>query len=174
MASDITVFSGSAHREFAQEVCDLLGVPLAVNVSARQCSDMAIVDTIRATLAERVAYRRSVGEGQTVWEYGKDKQYLQEKCKKAGLECFTGSERYTSSLCPKCGCRHRPTGRRWICPECGFSGHRDIVGAVNMHALTFGERVRFPERSRTTYLRPAQESRRVAKRHACVTMGGEQ
>ena len=30
----------------------LLGVPLAVNVSARQCSDMAIVDTIRATLAE--------------------------------------------------------------------------------------------------------------------------
>lgn len=108
------------------------------------------------------------------WEYGKDKQYLQEKCKKAGLECFTGSERYTSSLCPKCGCRHRPKGRRWICPECGFSGHRDIVGAVNMHALTFGERVEFPETGRTTYLRPARESRRMAKRHACVTTGGKQ
>ena len=108
------------------------------------------------------------------WEYGRDKQYIQEKCKRAGLECFTGSERYTSSRCPKCGCRHRPTGRRWICPECGFSGHRDIVGAVNMHALTFGERVKFPEASRTTYLRPAQESRRMAKRHACVTTGGEQ
>ena len=30
----------------------LLGAPLAVNVSARQCSDMAIVDTIRTTLAD--------------------------------------------------------------------------------------------------------------------------
>ena len=108
------------------------------------------------------------------WEYGRDKQYLQEKCKKAGLACFTGSERYTSSLCPKCGCRHRPKGRRWICPECGFEGHRDIVGAVNMHALTFGEHVEFPETGRTTYLRPARESRRMAKRHARVTTGGEQ
>ena len=26
MTDDITVFSGSAHREFATEVCDLLGI----------------------------------------------------------------------------------------------------------------------------------------------------
>ena len=32
----------------------------------------------KATLAERVAYRRSVGEGQTVWEYGKDKNATAE------------------------------------------------------------------------------------------------
>jgi hypothetical protein len=25
------------------------------------------------------------------WEYGKDKQYLQEKCSKAGIECFSES-----------------------------------------------------------------------------------
>lgn len=33
---------------------------------------------MKATLAERVAYRRSVGEGQTVWEYGKDKNATTE------------------------------------------------------------------------------------------------
>src|SRR6266704_5858247 len=27
------------------------------------------------------------------WEYGKDKAYLQQKCQRAGIVCFTGSER---------------------------------------------------------------------------------
>ena len=96
------------------------------------------------------------------WEYGKDKQYLKEKAARAAIECFTGSERFTSSTCPECGCRRRPKSRRWICPACGFVGHRDIVGAVNMHAFTFGEKVPFPADDRTTYLRPAFDSRRRA------------
>lgn len=100
------------------------------------------------------------------WEYGKDKQYLKEKAARAAIECFTGSERYTSSTCPACGCRRRPKGRRWECPECGFSGHRDVVGAVNMHAFTFGEKAPFPEDDRITYLRPASDSRRSAGRNA--------
>ncbi|WP_187288691.1 zinc ribbon domain-containing protein [Acidithiobacillus caldus] len=29
-------------------------------------------------------------------------------------------------------------GRNWRCPECGFQGHRDVVGGVNMHPLAFG------------------------------------
>ena len=36
------------------------------------------------------------------WEYGKDKQYLQEKCAQVGIACFSGSERGTSSHCPRC------------------------------------------------------------------------
>lgn len=100
------------------------------------------------------------------WEYGRDKQYLKEKAERAAIECFTGSERFTSSTCPECGCRRRPKGRRWICPECGFAGHRDVVGAVNMHAFTFGERVEFPEETRITYLRPASDSRRRTGRNA--------
>ncbi len=39
MASDITVFSGSAHRAFAQEVCDLLGVPLSASQTTRFSND---------------------------------------------------------------------------------------------------------------------------------------
>ena len=47
---------------------------------------------------------------------------------------------------------HKPKGRNWRCPECGFQGHRDVVGGVNMHPLALGQVVPFP--NRITYLRP--------------------
>jgi putative transposase len=86
------------------------------------------------------------------WEYGKDKQYLQEKCSKAGIECFTGSERGTSSQCPQCRWKKKPKGRNWTCRRCGFTGHRDIVGSMNMHPIAFGSRIAYP--TSLTYRRP--------------------
>lgn len=80
------------------------------------------------------------------WEYGKDKAYLTYKCQQACIESFTGSERGTSSQCPACGRRKKPKGRIWKCsnPECGFVGHRDVVGSANMHAIAFQRPIAFP------------------------------
>ncbi len=86
------------------------------------------------------------------WEYGKDIDYLTHKAKQAHIKSFTGSERGTSSQCPVCGHRHKPRGRQWNCKRCGFCGHRDLVGSVNMHPLAYGEKVTFPRI--VTYLRP--------------------
>jgi putative transposase len=86
------------------------------------------------------------------WEYGRDIDYLQHKCRQIRIECFTGQERGTSSRCPECGYRQRPKGREWVCKECGFRGHRDVVGSVNMHPIAYEEKVVFPQR--ITYLRP--------------------
>jgi putative transposase len=86
------------------------------------------------------------------WEYGKDKQYLQEKCDKVGIVCFSGSERGTSSRCPRCGWKKKPRGRNWTCRRCGFVGHRDIVGSMNMHPIAFGSRIGYP--TSLTYRRP--------------------
>ncbi len=88
-----------------------------------------------------------------LWEYGKDIDYLTHKSKQAHIMSFTGSERGTSSQCPACGQKHKPKGRNWACKACGFTGHRDLVGSVNMHALAFGEHVIFPRS--VTYLRPS-------------------
>lgn len=98
------------------------------------------------------------------WEYGKDIDYLTHKSKQAGISSFTGSERGTSSRCPVCGHRHKPKDRNWVCPECGFKGHRDLVGSVNMHLLAFGEKTTFPAANAVTYLRPGTSARKCLDR----------
>lgn len=97
------------------------------------------------------------------WEYGKDIRYLKEKGSRVGIECFTGSERGTSSQCPACRRYQKtPKGRTWVCRHagCGFVGHRDVVGSVNMHAIAYGQPISFPVA--ITYRRagPVQGSRR--------------
>ena len=100
------------------------------------------------------------------WEYGRDIDYLQQKSEQDRIvhcgphgPCFTGDERGTSSRCPVCGHHHKPKGRNWRCQACGFEGHRDIVGAVNMHPIAYGQVVPFPKRithcgPHGPYLRP--------------------
>lgn len=87
------------------------------------------------------------------WEMGKDISYLDHKAELAGIACFTGEERGTSSRCPQCGHRHKPRGRVWACKKCGFVGPRDVVGGANMHRNGFGTDVMFP--AEITYRRPA-------------------
>src|SRR6266849_457939 len=91
------------------------------------------------------------------WEYGKDIDYLTYKSKQAHIKSFTGSERGTSSQCPVCRHRHKPKGRVWKCRKCGFKGHSDVVGSVNMHRLAYDQPVTFPRS--VTYLRPGSSRR---------------
>jgi putative transposase len=60
---------------------------------------------------------------------------LRDKAEMAGIEVVEVDERGTSSTC--LGCRRRvpkPRGRTFRCASCGFSGHRDLVGAANIAA----------------------------------------
>jgi putative transposase len=69
------------------------------------------------------------------WSHGKARQYITSKAEAEGIEIDVVSERSTSQTCPQCGCRHKPRGRRYVCGQCGFSGHRDGVGAVNILSM---------------------------------------
>lgn len=86
------------------------------------------------------------------WEFGKDLSYLEYKAKKAGIMCFNGTERGTSSCCPECSYRKKVRSRVWKCPRCNFICHRDIVGTMNMFPIAFGKKIEKPEQ--ITYLRP--------------------
>lgn len=90
------------------------------------------------------------------WECGEDLRLLREKFERAGILCSSGDERGTSSRCPECRRRHKPRGRLWRCPDpaCGFVGHRDVVGGVNMHVLAFEQKVTFPPPQAVTYPQP--------------------
>ncbi|MCL2459634.1 MAG: transposase, partial [Desulfobulbus sp.] len=49
---------------------------------------------------------------------------------------------YTSQICPRCGCKsadNRQTQAKFVCVECGFEEHADVVGAINV--LARGRRV---------------------------------
>ncbi len=109
-----------------------------------------------------------------LWEYGKDSDYLTHKAKAAHILSFTGSERGTSSQCPRCGHTHQPKGRVWTCRACGFTGHRDLVGSVNMHQLAYGSQVMFPRS--VTYLRPgpSRRSRRADTPQRCLSESAAQ
>ena len=85
------------------------------------------------------------------WEYGKDLEYLNYKTRLAGIESFSGSERGTSSHCPRCGYKKKPKGRWWKCNKCAFEGHRDVIGAMNMFPLAFAKKAKIP--TTITYLR---------------------
>jgi len=105
------------------------------------------------------------------WEYGRDIDYLTYKSKQARIACSTGSERGTSSRCPRCGYKHKPNGRTWACRKCGFTSHRDLVGSVNMHQDAFGIHLKCPRSF--TYLRPgplrtSKRSSRAGTPHRCL------
>ena len=66
------------------------------------------------------------------WSHGKLRSYIEYKAQAAGIATEIVGEQYTSQTCPQCGQRHKPQGRVYRCPSCGFVGHRDCVGAANI------------------------------------------
>jgi len=66
------------------------------------------------------------------WNHGKIRQYIQYKAEAEGIAVKLENEAYTSQTCPHCGHRHKPKGRLYGCPACGFQAHRDVVGQVNI------------------------------------------
>jgi putative transposase len=66
------------------------------------------------------------------WNHGKIREYVQYKAEAVGIAVQLEDEAYTSQTCPHCGRRHKPKGRRYRCPACGFQAHRDVVGQVNI------------------------------------------
>lgn len=66
------------------------------------------------------------------WSYGKTTFMLKYKCEKYGLNFVGQEESYTSKTCPACGNQKKMRGRDFICKNCGFVAHRDIVGAYNI------------------------------------------
>ena len=119
----------------------------------------------------RHAKGRKHNQRMAQWEYGRDTAYLEQKLQRNGTSSFTGTERGTSSRCPLCGNKHKPKSRVWRCGNCGFEGHRDLVGSVNMHEDNFEKLTLFPSLREVTYLRPGLISMRKATRLKISSLG---
>lgn len=126
----------------------------------------------------RRAERRRAGRHQrrrlSQWSRGRQERYLGEKTR---ADVSHINEAYSSKTCPACLSRNRPSGRNYRCQSCGFTAHRDAVGAINiLMRATHGEYRRIDPNAivRVTYLRatPLRVGRSKAENPAAPALHG--
>lgn len=66
------------------------------------------------------------------WSHGKLRTYITYKAEAVGITVELVNEKDTTQTCPNCRKPHKPQGRIYRCPVCGFVSHRDAVGAANI------------------------------------------
>jgi putative transposase len=69
------------------------------------------------------------------WNHGQVRRYVTYKAEAEGIAIELQDEAYTSQTCPSCQGRHKPKGRLYSCPACGFQAHRDVVGQINILSI---------------------------------------
>jgi IS605 OrfB family transposase len=122
---------------------------------AMEAGTIAIGDVRDA--ADQVKLGKKSNQKISNWSHGKMRQYITYKAEAEGIQTELVNERYTSQTCPSCGCRHKPRGRVYTCGQCGFSGHRDGVGAVNILSVQqHGEPGQICPTGSTTYRIPVR------------------
>jgi putative transposase len=110
-------------------------VDYAVEANAKEI----IIGDVR-DIADGVNKGKRSNQKISLWPHGKLRSYIAYKALMVGMETLLENEAYTSQTCPCCGNRKKPKGRVYECGVCGFVGHRDSVGAMNiLSRRLFGE-----------------------------------
>ena len=68
------------------------------------------------------------------WSFYRLAKFIEYKAQLAGIEVVYVDPAYTSQICPICGGVHHAKDRQYVCPDCGYRSHRDIIGARNILA----------------------------------------
>lgn len=66
------------------------------------------------------------------WSFYRLANFIEYKAQLAGIEVVYVDPAYTSQRCPICGGVHHAQDRVYICPDCGYRTHRDVLGARNI------------------------------------------
>lgn len=98
----------------------------------KQAGTLVVGDITEMNRGKKKKRSRRLNQEIGLLELGTFVKYLRYKGNLHGIEIETESEHYTSQTCPACGARHKPSGRRFICNTCGYTGVRDEVGAANL------------------------------------------
>lgn len=101
----------------------------------KQIGALAIGDVrdIADQTKERKRLARPERQKVSNWSHGTIRRYLGYKAAATGISVQDGVlEHHTSQTCPSCGHRHKPKGRVFRCPACGFVFPRDGVGCANL------------------------------------------
>jgi putative transposase len=115
-----------------------------VQVAVERQANTIVMGDVR-DVADGVNLGRQNNQKISQWNHGKIRTYVAYKAQAEGIRLVLQDEHYTSQICPHCGHRHKPRGRVYVCGQCGFSGHRDVVGQINILSVyTHGEPGKIP------------------------------
>jgi putative transposase len=66
------------------------------------------------------------------WSFYRLTKYIEYKAKLEGIKVEYVNPEHTSQKCPHCGTLNKARDRRYICKSCGYTTHRDRLGAMNI------------------------------------------
>jgi putative transposase len=104
---------------------------VVVDVAVESQAGILVIGDVR-DVADEVDLGKRMNQKISQWNHGKIRSYIEYKAEAEGLQVKLVDESYSSQTCPNCGQRHKPRGRNFKCPSCGFRSHRDVVGQVNL------------------------------------------
>jgi putative transposase len=101
----------------------------------KQIGVLAIGDVRNVADKTKAMQRLARPERQKIsnWPHGAIRKYLGYKAAAKGISVHDRvPEHHTSQTCIACGHRHKPRGRVFRCPTCGFVFPRDGIGCANL------------------------------------------
>ncbi len=84
------------------------------------------------TRTSRGAKARKNNRMQNTWSFYQLTLFITYKAQRQGINVEQVDPAYTSQDCPACTARNTAQDRTYVCSECGWRGHRDTVGAINI------------------------------------------
>jgi putative transposase len=95
------------------------------------------------TSTSRGASARKNNRMKNSWSFYQLTAFITYKAERLGIRVEQVDPAYTSQECPACSARNKAQDRTYVCAECGWMGHRDMVGAINIsrRAGLSGERI---------------------------------
>jgi IS605 OrfB family transposase len=70
------------------------------------------------------------------WPFSQLSTFIAYKAEQLGMRVEQVDPPYTSQTCPAYFARNKAQDRRYVCSSCGWTGHRDAVGAINISHRT--------------------------------------
>ncbi len=84
------------------------------------------------TRTSRGANARKNNRMKNSWSFYQLTTFISYKAERIGITVEQVDPAYTSQECPACSARNKAQDRTYVCAECGWMGHRDRVGAINI------------------------------------------
>ncbi len=86
-------------------------------------------------IRDRARFRKAQRDKMSKWSFAELRGFIEYKAKLAGVPVIAVDPRNTSRTCPECG--HIDKGNRlvrgiFLCRQCGYFGHADVAGAINI------------------------------------------